>query len=93
MLVISIFFSIIFFFNLPMNKSQLFTKQSRLLKTQGKKPCENIVGKGAFSSFPTMFSTLSKTKINILVTFILSSANAFNLDWSTFCGLVKSKVT
>ena len=33
----------------------------------------------AFSSFPTMFSTLSKTKFNFSVTFILSSANAFSL--------------
>ena len=31
-------------------------------------------------SFPTMFSTLPKTNFNLLVTFILSSANAFNLD-------------
>ena len=31
-------------------------------------------------SFPAMFSTLSKTEIIIYVTFILSSANAFNLD-------------
>ena len=50
----------------------------------GKKPFQNIVGKGeiwqpAFSPFPTMFSTLSKTEIIIYVTFILSSANAFNL--------------
>ena len=36
--------------------------------------------KPAFSPFPTMFSALSKTKIIIYVTFILSSANAFNLD-------------
>ena len=35
-------------------------------------------------SFPTMFSTLSKTEIIIYVTFILSSANAFNLDLVIF---------
>ena len=34
----------------------------------------------AFSPFPTMFSTLSKTEIIILATFNLLSANAFNLD-------------
>ena len=35
----------------------------------------------AISPFPTIFSTLSKTEIIIFVTFNLSSANAFNLDW------------
>ena len=44
----------------------------------------------AFSPFPTMFSTLSKTEILILATFILLPANAFNLVSSNFlCGLVK----
>ena len=36
----------------------------------------------AFSPFPTMFSTLPKSNFNFWVTFILSSANAFNLDQS-----------
>ena len=34
----------------------------------------------AFSPFPTMFSTLPKRTFDFLVTFILSSANPFNLD-------------
>ena len=45
-------------------------------------PVENIVGKeenAAFSPFPTMFSTLPNTNFNFSVTFILSSANVFNL--------------
>ena len=37
---------------------------------------------GAFSPFPTMFSTLSKILLGILATFKLSSANALNLDTS-----------
>ena len=46
-----------------------------------KKPFENIVGKGeSFLLFPTVFPTLPKTIFNFSVTFILSSANAFNLD-------------
>ena len=36
----------------------------------------------AFSPFPTMFSTFSKSVFYFLVTFNLSSANAFNLDQS-----------
>ena len=53
-----------------------------------KKYLENIVGKGEnagnqhFLLFPTMFSTLSPKKFNFSVTFILLSANAFNLDRS-----------
>ena len=38
--------------------------------------------KPAFSPFPTMFSTLSKTKIIMSSNSILLSANAFNLDQS-----------
>ena len=38
----------------------------------------------AFSPFPTMFSTLSQTVLIIYVTFILSSANALNLDTVKF---------
>ena len=36
----------------------------------------------AFPPFPTMFSNLSKTNFKFWVTFILSSANALNLDQS-----------
>ena len=47
--------------------------------------------------FPTMFSTISKTKIIIYVTFILSSADAFNLDKVKFLssgnGLIKEFTT
>ena len=56
--------------------------------TLRKKPFEKIVGKGenavnpAFSPLSTMFSTLLKTNFNFSVTFILSSANAFNLNQS-----------
>ena len=54
-----------------------------------KKPLENIVGKGEnagnqhFFPYPTMFSNLSilyKTNFKFPVTFILSYANAFDLD-------------
>ena len=44
-----------------------------------------MVGKGEnagnqhFLLFPTMFSTVSRREIIILVTFVLSSANALNL--------------
>ena len=53
--------------------------------TPFKEPFENIVGKGenavtSISPFPTMFSSLPKTNFNFSVTFILLSANAFNLD-------------
>ena len=53
--------------------------------TLSENPFENMVGKGEsapFSPFPTMFSTLSKTKIVILANFIFSSPNTFNLDQS-----------
>ena len=40
---------------------------------------ENIVGKRE-NAGPTMFSTLPKPNSNVSFTFILSSANAFNLD-------------
>ena len=36
----------------------------------------------AFSPFPIMFSALPKTKSSFSVTFILTSASAFNLDQS-----------
>ena len=50
-----------------------------------KEAFQNIVGKrenagNHFSPFPKMFSTLSKTEIIIYDPFILSTANAFNLD-------------
>ena len=56
--------------------------------TLKKKVLENIVGKGGnagkqhFLLFPTMFSTYPKTNYNFLVTFMLSSTNAFKLYWS-----------
>ena len=44
---------------------------------------ENNVGKRENAcSFPTMFSSLSKTKVIILATFNFSSANGFSLDQS-----------
>ena len=55
-----------------------------------KRPFQNIVGKGEnagnqhFPLFPQFFSTLSRTEIIIFVTFILSFANALNLDKVTF---------
>ena len=65
--------------------------------TLKKKPNESIVGKGGkgenagnqhFSPFPTMFYYCPKKNFCFLVTLILSSANAFNLDKSKFlsCG-------
>ena len=55
---------------------QFFATQCRLLTT-----LRNAL-ETAFSSFPTVFSTLSKREIVILVTFNLSSADAFNLVMS-----------
>ena len=61
----------------------------------GKKPFEKTVEKGenagnpAFSCFPTVFSTLTKTKIIVFSTSILSSANAFNLDQSKILSFAK----
>ena len=55
-----------------------------------KKPFEIIVGKGEnacnpeYFLFPTMVSTLWGRKIIISMIFIMSSANAFNLDHSNF---------
>ena len=65
-----------------------FTTQSRLSTPLEKKALENIVGKEENAGYqhfllsPTMFSTLPKPNFNSLLTFILSSANALNLDWS-----------
>ena len=41
---------------------------------------EKCVKCTAFSPFPTMFSTLPNTNFNFSIAFIVSSANAFNLD-------------
>ena len=62
------------------------------------KTLENIVGKGenaglpAFFSFPPMFSTLPKTNFNFSLTFILSSANALNLDQSQISSFGKELI-
>ena len=56
--------------------------------TLNKNSFENIVGKKrkcwkpAFSPFPTMFSILRYINFKFSITFILLSANAFNLGWS-----------
>ena len=53
-----------------------------------KEACEKHHGKGrkfwwpAFSSFPTMFSTHPRKNFSCIITFILSSVNAFILDQS-----------
>ena len=63
-----------------------FAIQSELLTTVYKLPFKKDCRKRrkcwklAFSLFPTMFSTPPKTNLNFSVIFILSSANAFNLD-------------
>ena len=59
-----------------------------LLTILRKKPVENR--KPAFSSFPTMFSTLYKKVTIILATFNLLIANALNLVQSKNGHLVKS---
>ena len=49
------------------------------------KPCKNVVGKeenAGFLLFCTMFSTEPKPNFSFSFTFILSSANTFNLDKS-----------
>ena len=67
---------------------KLFTTQARLLTTLYNKPFENIVGKGEnagnqhFLLFPQCFLPFPKQVSFFSVTFILSSANAFNLDQS-----------
>ena len=50
--------------------------QSLLFTTLKKKPLENIVGKGENAGN----QLFHKTNFKFLVTFILSSANAFDLD-------------
>ena len=70
----------------PLGISNSFPHNDHLLTRLGKKPFENIVGKGEnavhqhFLLFPKCFLLLSKTEMIISVIFILSSANAFNLD-------------
>ena len=62
------------------------------------KAFDNIVGKGEntgnyhFLLFPQCFLYLSNTKIIILATFILLSANAFNLDFSKILSFGKALV-
>ena len=66
----------------------LFTTQSSLLTTLGKKPFEIIVGKGEnagnqhFLLFPQCFPPFPNQISFSLLTFILSSANASNSDQS-----------
>ena len=66
---------------------QHITTQSLLLTPLRKKPLENIVGRGEnagnyhFLLFPQS-SYPSQTNFKFLVSFILSSANAFNLNKS-----------
>ena len=72
-----------------------FTKQSRLLTTLKRKALENTMGKGEnagnqhFLLFPTVFSTLSKREIIILIIFNMSSAKAFNFDKSNILSFGK----
>ena len=67
-------------------KRYLLITQFRLSTTLKIKLFEDNVEKGEnasnqqISPFPTIFLTISETNVNFLVTFILSSANAFNLD-------------
>ena len=72
---------------------KIFTTKSRLLTTLRKITFENIVGKKcwlpAFFPFSMIFSNLLKTNLNFWVTFILSSANAFNLDQSNILSFGK----
>ena len=69
-------------------QSKPFTTQSRLLSTLRKVAFRKHSGKRrkcwlpAFSPFPTMFSTVPRAYFSFCVTFILSSVNALNLDWS-----------
>ena len=46
----------------------------------------------SISPFPTMFSPLSKTNFKFSITFILSSANAFNFDQSKFFSFGKELI-
>ena len=54
-----------------------------------KKALENIA---AFSSFPTVFSTLSQRKIVTLAKFNFLSANAFNLVMSEYLSFGKGLI-
>ena len=65
-----------------------YTTQSSLLKSPRRKAFENIVGKGEnagnqhFLLFQQCFLLFPIKNSIFLDTFILLSANAFNLDWS-----------
>ena len=67
---------------------QLLTTQSRLLTIPSMKPFENIEGKQEnadyqhFPHFSQCFQPYQKTKMIILSTFILLSANVLNFDQS-----------
>ena len=68
------------FFNpFPHNDTFWHPWETSLLKTLWEK--EKLLVTSS-CSFPTMFSTVSKTEIIIFVSFDLSSANAFDLDQS-----------
>ena len=64
-----------------MAKGSSFSKQALIFKTLRKRSFENNVGKEENQHF--LLSILSKTEINIFGMFKLSSADTFNLDWST----------
>ena len=72
-----------------------FTTESRLLKTQYKKPFENMVRKGEnagnqhFLLFPQCFLPFPEQISIFSVAFILSSATAFNFEWSKIFSFVK----
>ena len=67
-------------------KPQLFTTQSRLLKTRSKTSLENIEGKREnagnqhFLLFPQCFQPYQRRNSSFIIS--PSSANAFNLDQS-----------
>ena len=65
-----------------------FPTQPRILTSPRKEPFENFFEKGEnadnrhFLLFPKCFPPFPKTTFNILFTFVVLSASAFNLDWS-----------
>ena len=76
------------------NMVWLFTTESRTFnhlteeafwKHSGKRrKCRQL----AFSPFPTMFSTFSTTNFTFSITFVLSIANAFKMDWTKIFAFV-----
>ena len=75
-------------FHLDQSKILSFGKDLTVFKTikcfynPGKEALKiNSLAKEKISPFPTMFSTLFKSNFNIIISFILQSSNAFNLDW------------